>query len=302
MAFLRALGSYVPSRVVTNVELASRLGCEPDWILNVSGIAERRYASDSETVVELGVKAAQDCLARNGSAQIDTVIVSCGSSIRRFPGPAAEIASKLGLAGVPAIDLPTASTGSLFGLALAAQMTGTVLLIATEKMSSTVSNEKNTAILFGDGAGACMIDPKDGLAKLECWKLHSDGAYTDALRLEFGESIHMDGGTVILQASRKVPAAIREVLDIAGRPASSIDVFLMHQANQNLIVRIAKTLEVAPEKFFSNIARYGNTSSASMLIAAAEWQAQSGFRRGQPVMFSAFGAGFHWGALLAIGC
>jgi|SRR5579872_1187678 len=302
MAFLRAFGSYLPARIVTNAELAERLGCDTSWILNVSGISERRYASES--VAEMGVLAAQDCLSRAGASSVGLVIVSSGSSERRFPGPAAEIASKLGLAGVPALDVPMASAGSLFALALGAELAashGQVLIVATEKMSAAAGIDKNTGILFGDGAGACLVDAKRGIAKLARWTLHSDGANTDALRLEFGEPLHMDGGAVILHASRKVPSAIREVLDHAGYPAAAVGAFLMHQANQNLIVRIARALEVAPEKFFSNIGRYGNTSSASMLIAAAEWNAQSGFKSGEPVMFAAFGAGFHWGALLAIG-
>jgi 3-oxoacyl-[acyl-carrier-protein] synthase-3 len=304
MAFIRSFGAYVPARVVTNAELAARLGCEAAWILNASGIAERRYAGDAESVVDMGVLAGQDCLSRAGAAQVGMVIVSSGSSERRFPGPAAEVAAKLGLAGVPAVDVPMASAGSLFGLAMAADFAascGQVLLIAAEKMSTTVSTDKNTAILFGDGAGACLVDSKEGIAELVRWELHSDGTFTEALRLEFGQPLHMDGGTVIMQAARKVPAVIREVLDRTGHPASAIGAFLMHQANQNLIVRIARSLEVPAEKFFSNIGRYGNTSSASMLIAAAEWNAVAGFRRGQPVIFGAFGAGFHWGALLALG-
>ncbi len=302
MAYLRAFGKYLPSRVVTNAELASALGCEADWILKVSGIEERRYASES--VVEMGLLAAQDCLARAGDAKIGMLIVSSGTSPRRFPGPAAEIASKLGLSGVPALDVPMASAGSLFGLAMAAQLApvhGNVLLIAAEKMSAAIGSDKNTAILFGDGAGACLIDANEGFARLVHSELRSDGAYTDALRLEFGESIHMDGGVVIMQASRKFPAVIGELLNRTGHAASDVQAFLMHQANQNLILRIAKALDVAPEKFFSNIARYGNTSSASMLIAASEWQERDGFERGRPVVFAAFGAGFHWGALLAIG-
>jgi 3-oxoacyl-[acyl-carrier-protein] synthase-3 len=302
MAFIRGFGSYVPSRVVTNSELAAQLGCDADWILKVSGISERRYASES--VVEMGALAGQDCLARAGASQVGAVIVSSGSSERRFPGPAAEIAAKLGFAGVPAFDVPMASAGSLFGLALAAQIAerhGDALLIASEKMSTVAGADKNTAILFGDGAGAGLISQREGAARIERWALHSDGSHTDALRLEFGQPVHMDGGSVILHASRKVPAAIREALEAAGITAPAVQAFLMHQANQNLIVRIAKTLEVAPEAFFSNIARYGNTSSASMLIAAAEWSEQSGFERGRPVVFAAFGAGFHWGALVAIG-
>ncbi len=200
-----------------------------------------------------------------------------------------------------------ASAGSLFGLALAGHLAGVygpVLLIAAEKMSAVVEHpplDRNTAILFGDGAGACLIDPNEGPAKIVDSRLHSDGSFAENLKLEFDQPIHMDGRTVILQASRKVPTVIRELLDQRALPASAIDTFLMHQANQNLIVRIAQALEVAPKKFFSNIARYGNTSSASMLIAATEWSAQSGFKRDTPVVFAGFGAGFHWGALLVVG-
>src|SRR5581483_2651029 len=177
MAFLRAFGSYLPARVVTNADLAARLGCEADWILNVSGISERRYA-DEETVVDLGVRAGEDCLTRAATRDVGMVIVSSGTSPRRFPGPAAEIAAKLGLTGVPALDVPMASAGSLFGLALAAQCSpaaGRVLLIAAEKMSSAIASDKNTAILFGDGAGACLVDPQEGSAEIVRWELRSDG-------------------------------------------------------------------------------------------------------------------------------
>jgi 3-oxoacyl-[acyl-carrier-protein] synthase-3 len=308
MPFLKAFGRYVPARIVDNAELAARLGCEPDWILSASGIAERRYADSSESLIDLAERAAVDCLkAAADASKIGMVIVSSGSSQRRFPGPAAETAARLGLAGVPAIDVPMASAGSLFGLAMAAHFAGSVgavLLIAAEKMSAVIERpplDRNTAILFGDGAGACLVDPNEGMAEMVHWCLHSDGSFAENLRLEFDQPLHMDGRTVILQAGRKVPSVIRELLDSRTLPASAIDTFLMHQANQNLIVRIAQALEVAPEKFFSNISRYGNTSSASMLIAASEWSAQSGFKRDAPVVFAGFGAGFHWGALLAVG-
>jgi 3-oxoacyl-[acyl-carrier-protein] synthase-3 len=309
MAFLRAFGSYVPSRVIGNSELAATLGCEPEWIFTMSGISERRYAADSESIVDMAVQAATDCLSRAqaGAQDIGLVIVSSGSSERRFPGPAAETAMRLGIAGVPAIDLPMASAGSLFGMAFGAQLSavhGRALVIAAEKMSAVISRpplDRNTAILFGDGAGACLIDPVEGAAEIVDFYLHSDGGFSENLRLEFDQPIHMDGRTVILQASRKVPAVIRELLDRQQRPAASIGTFLMHQANQNLITRIAQALQVAPEKFYSNIARYGNTSSASMLIAAAEWSLQAGFSQDEPVVFATFGAGFHWGALLAVG-
>ncbi len=239
------------------------------------------------------------------------LLVSSGSSERRFPGPAAETGARLGLAGIPAIDIPMASAGSLFGMAMAAKFAptcGPVLLVAAEKMSAVMAREpldKNTAILFGDGAGACLIDhdvdPNDGVAKIGESILHSDGAFARDLRLEFGAPLHMDGRVVIMQASRKIPAVIKEVLDLHEVAGTSVGAFIMHQANQNLIVRVAKALDVAPEKFYSNIVRYGNTSSASMLIAAAEWDVAAGFRAGETVVFAGFGAGFHWGALLATG-
>jgi 3-oxoacyl-[acyl-carrier-protein] synthase III len=310
--FIRAFGSYVPSHIVGNDELAAKLGVEAGWILSASGIEQRRYA-DSESVVDLGVYAANDCLKRANAAadSVKLLIVSSGSSERRFPGPAAEIGARLGLAGVPALDVPMASAGSIYGMVLASQLApvyGPTLLIATEKMSTIVNREppdqkmdKNTAILFGDGAGACLIDPREGVAQLGRAILHSDGANADNLKLEFGANIHMDGMVVIKHASQKIPGVIAEVLEASHIAASSIQIFLMHQANQNLIVRVAKALEVAAEKFYSNIASYGNTSSASMLIAAAEWQAASGFRPNEPVIFAGFGAGFHWGALLATG-
>jgi len=310
MAFLRAFGSYVPARAVDNAELAARLGCEATWISSVSGIEQRRYAGESETLVDLAVNAATNCLSRAKMApdEIGLLLVSSGSSERRFPGPAAETAAKLGVAGIPAMDIPMASAGSLFGMAMAARLAphhGPVLLVAAEKMSSIITREpldRNTAILFGDGAGACLIDPQHGLAEIRHSILHSDGSFAQDLRLEFGEPLHMDGRVVIMQASRKLPAVIRELLDGQKESTASVGVFIMHQANQNLIDRVAKALDVAPEKFYSNIARYGNTSSASMLIAAAEWNAEAGgFRKGEPVVFAGFGAGFHWGALLAVG-
>jgi 3-oxoacyl-[acyl-carrier-protein] synthase-3 len=309
MAFLGGFGSYLPPRVVENAELAALLGCEASWITSVSGIEQRRYAGESESLVDLAVNAANDCLSRAPVkvSDIGMVLVSSGSSERRFPGPAAETAARLGIAGTCAIDVPMASAGSLFGMALAAQLApscGPVLLIAAEKMSTVIAREpldRNTAILFGDGAGACLIDPSQGLAKINSWRLHSDGSFAQDLRLEFGAPLHMDGRVVIMQASRKLPAVIREVLDQDQQPASAISAFIMHQANQNLIVRVAQALEVAPEKFYSNIARYGNTSSASMLIAASEWSDRVGFRAAETVVFAGFGAGFHWGALLATG-
>ena len=257
----------------------------------------------------LAVFAAQDCLQKAGvaSSAVNMILVAAGSGERRFPGPAASVAKMLGMDGIPAIDLPMASAGSLFGISLAARLAssiGNILVIGSEKMSKVILRdpmERGVAILFGDGAGACLISPDSGRAEIIDSALYTDGAFTEDLKLEFGGTLEMNGRSVILQASRKIPRAISDLLEKHGRSAKDVGIFLMHQANQNLIVRIAQALGVAEEKFYSNIRQYGNTSSASMLIAAAEWVAAHGFEPGVPVCFAAFGAGFNWGSLLAVG-
>ena len=307
MAAIRGFGAYLPARVVTNAELAARLDCEPRWILDVSGIEERHYAAPEESVASMGVAAAEQCLQRAGikPGELGMILVSSGSSERRFPGPASAIAHLLGIAGVPAIDLPVASAGSLFGMALSrplAAVHGNILVIASEKMSAIVSRqplERGVAPLFGDGAGACLISAGDGSGKIIDAVLHSDGSFAEDLKLEFDAPVEMNGRSVILQASRKIPAAIGELLERNGQLASSVKVFLMHQANQNLMDRVARALQVDAARFYSNIRRYGKTSSASMLIAAAEWWRDPGPRTGDLICFATFGAGFHWGALLA---
>ena len=306
MAFLKGFGAYLPSRVVTNGELAPQLNCTPEWILEMSGIEERRYAAPEETVAGMAVAAAQECLDRAGmrASDIGLLIVSSGSAERRFPGPAATVAHQLGAVNIPALDVPMASAGGLFGMALAqslVQMYGNVLVVAAEKMSTVASRapmEPGIAILFGDGAGACIIAPGNGPAKVIDTVLHSDGAFAEDLRLEFEAPLSMNGRSVIMQASRKIPGAIAELLQKNSKTAASVEIFLMHQANQNLIDRAARALDVEPRKFYSNIRRYGNTSSASMLIAASEWWGETGPQAGALVCFAAFGAGFHWGALL----
>jgi 3-oxoacyl-[acyl-carrier-protein] synthase-3 len=297
MPSIHSFGRYLPERVLTNQELARTLAIDPDWILQVSGIEERRIAADTETVADLAAKAAQHCLTQAPGL----LIAASGSPGRRFPGPAAEIAHKLGLGNIPAIDIPHASTGSLIAIALAAQLTrmhGPVLVVAAEKMSMPAP-DKNIAILFGDGAGACLISPEPGGLEIVDSALHSDGAHTDALHLELTGPVQMSGMSVIRHATRRLPEAITEVLARNNVRAQDVAAFLMHQANQNLIDRVARAIEAPPERFFSNIRRYGNTSSASMLIAASEWHEQARLTSGDSVCFATFGAGFHWGALLA---
>jgi 3-oxoacyl-[acyl-carrier-protein] synthase-3 len=311
MSVISRFGRYLPERVVGNDELAELLGCEAGWILQASGIEERCVAADGETVVDMAVAAAKACLGDRGGENIGTLIVSCGSAERRFPGPAAEVAHRLGLAGIPALDLPLASAGSLFAIALASRLAADsrdVLVVASEKMAH-FDRDKNIAILFGDGAGACLVSPKGAGFRIVDSVLHSDGAWAGDLAQEWSGNLHMNGPTVIMQAARKVPAAIGELLARNTVGAEAIGAFVMHQANQNLMDRVARALRVPENRFFSNIRRYGNTSSASMLIAASELHdvmcaartnAGAPPHGGDTICLAAFGAGFHWGAALCV--
>jgi 3-oxoacyl-[acyl-carrier-protein] synthase-3 len=200
------------------------------------------------------------------------------------------------LGTIPAMDVPVASAGSVFALALAMRLTeahGNVLVIASEKMSVLIGDDPNTAMLFGDGAGAALVSNQSGPLRLVDAVLHSDGQYRDDLA--FDGTLKMNGLNVILHASRKMPAVIEELLGRNQLTPAQVRTFVLHQANLNLLTRVAKTLNVEREQVFTNIERYGNTSSASMLIAAAEADPAEG-----PVVFCAFGAGFHWGAVLAV--
>jgi 3-oxoacyl-[acyl-carrier-protein] synthase III len=304
-AYLHAFGAHLPERVVTNAELAERSGKTAEWIESASGIQERRWAAPETSIAAMGVAAAENCLktAAFPTNKIGMLIVASGSGARGFPGPAAAIADRLCLLSVPALDLPMASAGSLFGLALAMRLTetyGDILVVASEKMSPLCETEPldpSTSILFGDGAGAALVSSRPGRWRMLDAVLHTDGQYREDLAFDGAGPLRMNGLTVILQAARKIPASIEEVLARQNLSAQQVTAFLLHQANLNLLTRVAKALNVGPEKIFANVQRYGNTSSASMLIAATEW-AETNPGKG-PIVFSAFGAGFHWGALVA---
>jgi 3-oxoacyl-[acyl-carrier-protein] synthase-3 len=309
-AYLLAFGAHLPQRVVSNAELAARLkggasNCTAEWIESVSGIRERRWAEDDSTVADLAVAAAEDCLKRAGAekSRLGLLILASGSAPPGFPGPAAEVAARLGLDSTPVLDLPIASAGSLFGMALAsrlAESTGDILVVAAEKMSAVIQAhplDQNTAILFGDGAGAVLIGNRPGsddARRILHSVLHTNGELRQELCFDWKSPFKMNGMGVIRHASTKIPSAIREVLEHESIAPADVSAFVVHQANQNLLMRVAKALAVPAERMFSNIARYGNTSSASLLIAGAECDPAPG-----PVVFAAFGAGFHWGALVA---
>jgi 3-oxoacyl-[acyl-carrier-protein] synthase-3 len=306
MSYLLSLGHHLPENVVTNADLEERTGRAASTIEKTSGILERRYAAENETVADLALAAAASCLTnvRLTPQDVGLILFSSGSSERAFPGPASVLAQRLGLTTTPAIDIPIASAGSLIAIAFAADLApryGNVLVVASEIMSRRISDsDPDTAILFGDGAGACIISPEKRFLRIADTALFTDGNYADALHLQHGSAIQMKGLDVIIQASRKIPRSIEDLLTKNNLKPEDVSVFLMHQANVNLIRKVATTLQVPAERFFSNIARYGNTSSASLLIAASEWHEANPTPPAGPIIFATFGAGFNWGAILAL--
>ena len=306
MSHLRGFGHHLPARVVTNADLEARTGRSAASILKTSGILERRYAAEDETVAGLGLTAANACLANAGLAPSDIglILFSSGSPERAFPGPASVLAQKLGLTMTPAIDIPVASAGSLIAIAFAADLApryGNILVVASEIMSRRIADsDPDTAILFGDGAGACIVsnDGDHNSLRIADISLSTDGNYAEALQLPYGGAIQMKGLDVIIQASRKIPRSIQDLLAKNGLRAADIGLFLMHQANVNLIRKVATALDVSEDRFFRNIDRYGNTSSASLLIAASEWRAANPDPPATAIVLAVFGAGFNWGSIL----
>jgi 3-oxoacyl-[acyl-carrier-protein] synthase-3 len=308
MPYLRAFGHYLPTRIVTNADLEVRTGRTAASIEKTSGILERRYAADNETVADLGLAAAQACLANGGLTpkDIGLILFSSGSSERAFPGPASVLAQKLGLTTTPAIDIPVASAGSLIAIAFAADLAaryGNILIVAAEIMSRRIADsDPDTAILFGDGAGACLVtnDPGPNRLRIADVSLSTDGNYAEALQLPHGGAIQMKGLDVIIQASRKIPRSIKDLLEKNHLKPADVSLYLMHQANVNLIRKVATALDVPEDRFFRNIDRYGNTSSASLLIVASEWRAANPDPPSAPIVLGVFGAGFNWGSVLIL--
>ncbi len=305
MAHVLGFGRHLPERVVDSGELAERLGVTREWVLQSCGIEQRRWAASDETVLDLAERAARPLLERLGlqASDVGALLVGSGTPERVFPGLSASLARRLGLGRVFALDVPLASSGSLVALALALDLCpryGPALVVGAEKMSAVLERDfqKETAILFGDGAGACVVAPGDGPLSLLDARVWTEGAFADSLYLEPGGALRMQGREVILQASRQLPRAVREVLSAHGRTPADVGLFVFHQANLNLLTRVAAQLEVGPERLLTNVARYGNTSAASLLIAASEAEEAGRFAPGQLAVLAAFGAGFSCGAAL----
>jgi 3-oxoacyl-[acyl-carrier-protein] synthase-3 len=312
-----ALGSYVPENRVRNEDLAV-LGYDADWIVQRTGIIERRHAGPGISTGDLATEAARRCLAAGEipPEQIDLVLLGTFTPDMLMPATANVVQHRLGLCA-PAIDLQAACASFAFGLITGAQYVATgcsqrVLVIGADCNSRVVNPaDKQTYPLFGDGAGACVLAPGSSDQGILAFAVGSDGSGAELIcrpgggtREPFSPSdtsrhfLHMEGRPVFKWAIRTLKETIGEVLATAGMELDDIDLFVFHQANMRIIRAAVDELGMAPERVFNNVERYGNTSSASIPLALDEAYREGRIGRGGHVLFSGFGAGLTWGTVL----
>ncbi len=301
-------GSAVPDRVLTNQDLAQMVDTNDEWIASRTGIRERHIADgENDSVANLAAKAAQQAIAAAGlqPEDIDLIILSTSTSDDLF-GTAGRVQKILGAERAVAFDLVAACSGFVFGLVTASQYIRTgvyknVLLIGADVLSRWVDwQDRRTCILFGDGAGAVVLQASSQNSLLG-FEMRSDGKGNDLLNINYlGRStfhpITMNGQEVYRFAVRRVPEVIEKSLHYASLEVSDLDWLIMHQANQRIIDAVVNRFGIDPAKAVSNMGKYGNTSAASIPIALDEWVKADKIQKDHLIAIAGFGAGLSWGS------
>ncbi len=313
-------GSYVPGRVLTNADLAQMVETSDEWIRARTGIRERRIAGEGETTASLSVQAAQQALEVAGlqPAHLDLIIVATVTPDHLLPATACLVQDRLGAHGAAAFDISAGCTGFIYGLSVAAHLIEagvyqTALIIGAETLS-TITNwdDRATCVLFGDGAGAVVLQASQERGGVLSTVLGADGSGGELLWVPAGGSrfpashetvangmhfVRMRGREVFRFAVRKLPEVTREVLEKANLSLEDVGLLIPHQANQRIIDAALKSLGLPPEATFNNLDRYGNTSSASIPIALSEAVEEGFVHPGDLVVCVGFGAGLTWGGV-----
>ncbi len=311
-------GAYLPDNIVTNEELSKRVDTSDEWIRERTGIRERRIAREGEFTSHLAVEASRRALLDAGidGGELDLIVCATTTPDETFPAVATVIQSRLGMAGGAAFDVQAVCSGFIYGLAVAdnfirAGQAKTVLLVGAETMSRLLDwTDRTTCVLFGDGAGALVLQAHEGEGTsadrgVLNTMLYSDGRLHDLLYVDGGPSstrttgyLRMRGKEVFRHAVTNLAAAIEQSAAKAGVAVSEIDWFVPHQANQRILDGTAKKLGVPAERMVSTVAVHGNTSSASVPLAAMTAIEDGRIKRGDLVLLEAMGGGFTWGAAL----
>src|ERR687886_2429798 len=308
-AGLAGVGHAVPDTVVGNAEIARRLGVDEAWISSRTGTRERRALRDGERLTELAARAAEAALRDAGVApeEIDLVLVGTTSADEMSPHAAPLVAGALGIRGAAAIDLSAACTGFLSGLATASAMIETgrsraALVVGADGLTRYLDpDDRGTAMLFGDGAGAVVVTAANGAGgAVGPVVLHSDPDGSGLIRLGRDDlRIRIDGPVVFRHAVRLMVDVTREAAAAAGVALDEIDLFVYHQANARIIRAVARELGADPARVVDVVDRFANTSAASIPIALSVAAQEGRLRPGATVLLAAFGAGLVWGGTVA---
>lgn len=319
-AHITGWGMAVPDQVLTNHDLEKIIDTSDEWIVEMTGIKERRIAREGETTSSLALEAAWKALeiANLKPTELDLIICSTSTPEYQFPATACIVQDKLGATKAGAFDLSAACSGFIFALNVAAQMIKSgglksVMVIGCETLSKIVNwSDRNTCILFGDGAGAVILQANDNPGGLLSAVMHSDGSGADFLSVPGGGSrnptseatirtgmhtIHMDGKEVFRFATRVMAQSTHEAVDASGYEIGDYKWIIPHQANLRIIDAAARGLKLPIDRFIINLDRYGNTSTASIPLALCEAVEDGRIQNGDLLVMVGFGAGLTWGAV-----
>jgi 3-oxoacyl-[acyl-carrier-protein] synthase-3 len=310
-------GSYVPKKILTNADLSRIVNTTDEWIISRTGIKERRIASKDENTSDMATKAALKAIeqARISPKEINLILVATATPDMIFPATACFVQKKIGATNAACLDISAACAGFLFGMEIAQQFItshthDTVLVIGAEKLTSITNwTDRNTCVLFGDGAGAAILRHRGSAHGVITTHIGSDGQYSDILFMPGGgsrcpitrenahlnlQTIHMVGKDVYKQAVTAMLNAAKKALEQAGLSIEDIACVIPHQANVRIIDAIADRLGISRDKMFVNLDRYGNTSAAAVAIALDEANRTGRIKPGDYVLMIVFGGGLTW--------
>src|SRR5438876_5895588 len=310
-------GSYVPEKILTNADLSRMVDTSDEGITTRTGIKERRIAAKDETTSDMAAEAALKAIeqAKISPKDINLILVATATPDMLFPATACFVQKKIGAINAACLDISAACAGFLFGVEIAQQFItshtyDTVLVIGAEKLTSITNwTDRNTCVLFGDGAGAAILRHRGGSHGVISTHIGSDGQYSDILFMPGGgsrcpitrdnvdlnlQTIHMTGKEVYKQAVTAMLSAAKKALEQAGLSIEDIACVIPHQANLRIIEAIADRLGISRDKMFVNLDRYGNTSAAAVAIALDEANRTARIKRGDYVLMGVFGGGLTW--------
>ncbi|AFJ03800.1 3-oxoacyl-(acyl-carrier-protein) synthase, KASIII [Methylophaga frappieri] len=307
-------GSYLPENILTNTDLEQRVDTSDQWIRERTGIIKRHIAADDETTTDLATQAARKAIEAAGIAtdSIDLIIVATTTPTRIFPSTAALVQHELGIQGCPAFDIQAVCTGFVYALTVADQFirngsAQNVLVIGAETLSRIVDwTDRNTCVLFGDGAGAVVMQASETPGVLAT-HIHCDGSYNQLLHVPTGPGavvsedaayIDMQGNEVFKVAVKTLSSIVDETLAASQLEKQDIDWLVPHQANIRIIAATARKLNMPMEKVVVTVDQHGNTSAASIPLALDTAVRDGRIRRGETLLLEAFGGGFTWGSAL----